>query len=232
MDWICLWLAMNWLCVWLIDHELAPSMIDWPWIVSVYHWIYLNGIYLSFNPLLLTAAFWRTLPLPLTAAFWRTWELTPNIMLNLRSIAHILTFMTKAVFTCVRTRHLHTSSAHAIRFRHPHGVFTCVRVLHPSNMLNIEFLFCLLSVVLYNCFYGKWLKCVKCGFYVCKSCLSLCLHNKSIHDLWIMLQWDFGVILIRCFVSFSLRWICKKVFFHFKSTIYVKYLLILLFFQW
>ena len=40
----------------------------------------------------------------------------------------------------------HTSSAHAIRFRHPHGVFTCVRVLHPSNMLNIEFLLCL-SVV-------------------------------------------------------------------------------------
>ena len=26
--------------------------------------------------------------------------------------------------------------AHVIRFRHPHGVFTCVRVLHPSNMLN------------------------------------------------------------------------------------------------
>jgi len=80
---------------------------------------------------------------------------------------------TKAVFTCVRTRHPHTSSAHVIRFRHPHGVFTCVRVLHPSNMLNIGFLFCL-SVVLLHCFYGKWLKCVKCGCYVCKSCLSLC----------------------------------------------------------
>jgi len=63
--------------------------------------------------------------------------------------------------------------AHVIRFRHPHGVFTCVRVLHPSNMLNIEFLFCL-SVVLYHCFYGKLLKCVKCRCYVCKSCLSLC----------------------------------------------------------
>ena len=104
----------------------------------------------------------------------------------------------------------HTSSAHAIRFRHPHGVFTCVRVLHPSDMLNTECLVCL-SVVLYNCFYGKWLKCVKCGCYVCKSFLSLCYHNKSIHDLWIMLQWYFGVILIRCFVSLSLRWICKGV---------------------
>ena len=31
--------------------------------------------------------------------------------------------------------------AQVIRFRHPHGVFTCVRVLHPSNMLNIELLF-------------------------------------------------------------------------------------------
>jgi len=79
-----------------------------------------------------------------------------------------------AVFTCVRTRHPHTSSAHAIRFCHPHGVFTCVRVLHPSNMLNIEFLFCL-SVVLYHCFYGKVLKCVKCECYMCKSCSwSLC----------------------------------------------------------
>ena len=37
----------------------------------------------------------------------------------------------------------HTSSAHAIRFRHPHGVFTCVRVLHPSNIMNIEFFVCL-----------------------------------------------------------------------------------------
>ena len=122
----------------------------------------------------------------------------------------------------------HTSSAHVIRFRHPHGVFTCVRVLHLSNMLNIEFLLCL-SVVLYHCLYGKWLKCVKCGCYVCKSCLSMCSYNKSIHDLWIMLQWDFSVILIRCFVSLSLRWICKGVAFTFKLAIYVKYLLILCF---
>jgi len=114
----------------------------------------------------------------------------------------------------------HTSSAHTIRFRHPHGSFTCVRVLYPSNMLNIEFLVCV-SVVLYHCFYGKWLKCVKCGCYVCKSCLSMCYHNKSIHDLWIMLQWDFGVILICCFVSLSLRWFCKGVAFTFKSAKYM-----------
>jgi len=48
------------------------------------------------------------------------------------------------MFTCVRTRHPLPHKSSVIRFRHPHGVFTCVRVLHPSNMLNIEFLFCLL----------------------------------------------------------------------------------------
>jgi len=63
----------------------------------------------------------------------------------------------------------HTSSAHVVRFRHSHWVFTCVRVIHPSNMLNIELLyriaFCL-SVVLYHCFYSKLLKCVKCEWCV------------------------------------------------------------------
>ena len=48
------------------------------------------------------------------------------------------------MFTCVRTRHPLPHKSSVIRFRHPHGVFTRVRVLHPSNMLNIEFRFCLL----------------------------------------------------------------------------------------
>jgi len=84
----------------------------------------------------------------------------------------------KAVFTCVRTRHPHTSSAHVIRTRHPHtssarGVHMCSR---PLSVKYVEYrILFFLSVVLYHCFYGKLLKCLKCGcyMYVCKSCLSL-----------------------------------------------------------
>jgi len=128
----------------------------------------------------------------------------------------------------------YTSSAHVIRTRHPllssaRGVHMCTR---PSSVRYVEYRISFVSsVVLYHCFYSKWLKCVKCGCYVCKTCFSMCLHNKSIHDLWIMLQWGFCVILIRCFVSLSLRWIRKGAAFTFKSAIYVKYLLILLFFN-
>ena len=129
------------------------------------------------------------------------------------------------MFTGVRTRHSHTSSASVIRFRHPDGVFPCESVLHPSNNY-VEYIIAIsLSVVLYHCFYDKLLKCLKCGCYVCKSCLS-CDSIKYIQDSWIMLQVDFGVILIYCFFSLSLRWICKAVAFTFKSANYVKYLLI------
>jgi len=131
----------------------------------------------------------------------------------------------------------HTPSASVIRVRHPlppsaRGVQMCKR---PLSVKYVEYRIAFCLSVLYNCFYGKLLKCVKCGCYVCKSCLTLCLDNKSVHDSWIMLQWDFVAILhmIHCFVSFSLKWICKGVAFTFESAIYVKYLLIqIFFFQW
>ena len=126
----------------------------------------------------------------------------------------------------------HTSSVHVIRLRHPDGVFTCESVLHPSNNY-VEYIIAFsLSVVLYHCFYDKLLKCFKCGCYVCKPCLS-CDSIKNIYRIreLHMLQLDFGVILIHCFFSLSLRWICKSFAFTFKSAKYVKYLLIH-FFQW
>jgi len=67
--------------------------------------------------------------------------------------------------------------AYVIRTRHPlplsaRGVHVCTR---PSSVKYVEhrIAFCLF-VVLCNCFYGKLLKCVKCGFYMCKSSLWLC----------------------------------------------------------
>jgi len=68
---------------------------------------------------------------------------------DLASIGFRCVFAFKNDITALGGVHMctYTSSAHARRFRHPHGVFTCVRVLHPSNMLNIEFILCL-SVVL------------------------------------------------------------------------------------
>jgi len=140
---------------------------------------------------------------------------------------HPLPLSARGVHMCA-----YTSSAHVIRTRHllpstARGVHMCTR---PSSVKYVEYRISFVSsVVLYHCFYGKWLKCVKYRCYVCKTCFSMCLHNKSIHDLWNMLQWDFGVILFHSFVSLSLRWICKGVAFTFKSAIYVKYLLILFF---
>ena len=47
----------------------------------------------TLNPLPHMAAFSRILPLPHRDAFSSVWELNPNITLNPRRIAHILTFM-------------------------------------------------------------------------------------------------------------------------------------------
>ena len=78
---------------------------------------------------------------------------------------------TKAVFTCVRTRHPLTSSAR--------DVHMCTR---PSSVKYVEYriAFCL-SVVFYHCFYGKLLKCV---LNVDVMCANHVYHCASITNLY------------------------------------------------
>jgi len=143
------------------------------------------------------------------------------ILLKLRSWLHTYIYIylnkIKLIVCTYFMALLVTSSASVIRVRHlrpsfARGVHMCTR-LSSVKYVEYRIAFCL-SVALYHCFYGTLVICVKCKSYVCKS------------YSWIMLQWYFGVILIRWFVSLSLGWICKGGVFPFKSAIYVKYLLI------